>query len=83
MNDAKDEQVLLKIEDVARLTGLSVGTLYHWVSQRRIPFVRLSPRSIRFRRSDLEHWLDGMHHPARDETTPKGGKRVSLVLPGP
>lgn len=48
---------LLTINEVAELTGLTVGTLYHFVSQRRIPVVRLSKRCIRFRHSDLSHWI--------------------------
>jgi excisionase family DNA binding protein len=51
---------LLTIVDVSQLTGLSVGTLYHWISQKRIPVVRFSPRCIRFRRSDIEAWISGM-----------------------
>jgi len=49
--------MLLTVRDVAKLTGFSVGTLYHFVSQRRIPVVRISSRCIRFRRSDLEQWI--------------------------
>ena len=52
------ERLLLDIKEVAELTGFSPGSLYHWVSQGRIPFVRISSRCIRFRRSDLEAWLD-------------------------
>jgi excisionase family DNA binding protein len=48
---------LMDIAAVAAWTGLSVGTLYHFVSQRRIPFVRISARCIRFRRRDIESWL--------------------------
>jgi len=48
---------LLSIEQVSEITGISVGTLYHWVSQKRIPVVRLSSRCIRFRLSDIEAWL--------------------------
>ncbi len=63
-------RLLLNVSEVAELTGLSAGTLFHWVSQRRIPYVRLSPRCIRFRLCDLENWLaarvetpnDPMHH---------------------
>ncbi len=51
-------QLLLTIEAVSELTGFPIGTLYHWVSQRRIPVVRFSPRCIRFRRSDIEAWID-------------------------
>lgn len=52
-----EDKLLLDIEEVAELTGLSVGTLYHWVSQRRIPVVRFSSRCIRFRRCDLDAWI--------------------------
>jgi excisionase family DNA binding protein len=48
---------LLTVQEVAGITGLSVGTLRHWVSQGRIPFVRFSARCVRFRRSDIETWI--------------------------
>jgi excisionase family DNA binding protein len=55
-----DDQRLLTIDDLAALTGFSVGTLYHWVSQKRIPVVRFSARCVRFRRSDIEAWIAQM-----------------------
>jgi len=55
-----DSKLLLDIAEVSRLTGFRVGTLYRWVSERRIPFLRFSPRCVRFRRSDLEQWLAGL-----------------------
>jgi excisionase family DNA binding protein len=48
---------LLTVKEVSELTGLAVGTLYHFVSQQRIPVVRLSKRCIRFRYSDLLDWI--------------------------
>jgi excisionase family DNA binding protein len=48
---------LMDIKAVASWTGLSVGTLYHLISQRRIPVVRISSRCVRFRLSDLEKWI--------------------------
>jgi excisionase family DNA binding protein len=58
---------LLTVKEVASLTGLAVGTLYHFVSQGRIPVVRISPRCLRFRESDLQRWFDaltcGPEHP--------------------
>jgi excisionase family DNA binding protein len=59
-----EHKELLTIEEVAELTGFSVGTLYHWVSQGRIPVVRLSARCIRFRRSDIDEWLEQHFVPA-------------------
>jgi excisionase family DNA binding protein len=49
---------LLTIREVAILTGLEVSSLYHFVSQFRIPVVRLSARCIRFRYSDLLKWIE-------------------------
>ena len=61
---------LLNINDVAAMTGLAVGTLYHLVSQQRIPVVRISSRCLRFRESDLQQWFDAMtigpKHPAEN-----------------
>ena len=51
------EDKLLTINEVSELTGLAVGTLYHFVSERRIPVVRLSKRCIRFRKRDLSDWI--------------------------
>lgn len=53
-----DADKLLTIQEVAVMTGLAVGSLYHLVSQRKIPVVRLSKRCLRFRRSDLYRWFD-------------------------
>jgi predicted DNA-binding transcriptional regulator AlpA len=50
---------LLRAEDVGEITGLSVETLAQWRSQRKgIPFVKLSRNCVRYRREDLERWLD-------------------------
>lgn len=47
----------LTYAQTAELLGVKQGTLYAWVSRRVIPFVRLSPRVVRFRRVDLDTWL--------------------------
>lgn len=58
MNEFQDR--LLKIDEVSQLTGLSIGTLYHYCSEGRIPVVRLSKRCIRFRLSALLNWFSEM-----------------------
>ena len=35
---------LFSVEELAEYTGLKVSTLYAWVSQERIPFVKLGRR---------------------------------------
>jgi excisionase family DNA binding protein len=59
-----DEKILLTVAEVANLTGFAEGTLRHFVSQKRIPVVRISARCVRFRRSDIEAWLEQMLIPS-------------------
>jgi excisionase family DNA binding protein len=51
---------LLTIREVAALTNLSVGGLYHRVSAQQLKVVRFSKRCIRFRYSDVVEWIE-MH----------------------
>lgn len=62
--DATTSDRLLTINEVAEMTGLAVGTIYHFVSEKRIPVIRLSRRCVRFRLSDLQAWFDTMVDPA-------------------
>jgi excisionase family DNA binding protein len=48
---------LLRVDEVATLLGISVGGLYHLVSQKRVPVVRISSRCIRFSRRALSDWV--------------------------
>lgn len=36
-----DTPILLTAGEVAKLTGFAEGTIRHFVSQRRIPFIRI------------------------------------------
>ena len=49
---------LLDVTEVAQFLGLAPGTIYHLVSQRRIPVVRISARCVRFRPSDIMAWIE-------------------------
>lgn len=55
--DAPKLKPLLTYEEAGRLLNLPIGTLYAWVSQRRIPHVRLSGRVVRFDEDELGRWL--------------------------
>lgn len=50
---------LLMPKQAAELLGLPKGTLAQWRSQRRgPPYIKLEGRLVRYRRSDLEEWLE-------------------------
>jgi excisionase family DNA binding protein len=50
---------LMTSSEVAQLLQVEEGTVKQWVKAQRIPVVRLSSRCLRFRRSDIDAWLDG------------------------
>ena len=50
---------LLDYTEAAELLGVQRGTLYAWVSQRRVPHVRFSPRCVRFDKAELQRWVEG------------------------
>jgi excisionase family DNA binding protein len=45
------------VKEVADFLGLSVGTIYHMVSQKRLPCVRYSARCLRFDPCAIEEWV--------------------------
>jgi excisionase family DNA binding protein len=57
--DEADDR-LLRVDEAAKMLGLSVGGLYHLVSQRRIHVVRISSRCIRFSQRALREWVESL-----------------------
>lgn len=51
------EQLLIDVHELSQLICVSSGTLYHWVSANRIPYVRLSARCLRFSPTAIREWL--------------------------
>jgi excisionase family DNA binding protein len=58
---------LLRLPEAARRLGLKPATLRSWVMRRRVRFVRLSARAIRFRAEDIERIISDCEVPAREE----------------
>jgi len=56
---------LLNIDEVSYFTGISKGTLYNWVSQRKIPFVKCNGL-LRFDVEDIERWIEDNKISARE-----------------
>jgi excisionase family DNA binding protein len=70
-----NNKLLLNVAEVSELTGITVGTLYHWVSQGRIPCVRLSSRCLRFRFKDIETWVERFTQPSNEPKVKKHASR--------
>ncbi|MBI5453937.1 MAG: helix-turn-helix domain-containing protein, partial [Deltaproteobacteria bacterium] len=50
------QKQLLDTKEASELLGIKKNTLYEWVIQRKIPFVKVG-RLTKFRRDALEEWL--------------------------
>jgi excisionase family DNA binding protein len=57
--------------EAAEFLGISRLTIYHWTSEKRIPFVRISARCIRFRLCDLEAWVSANTVSSQDAELPR------------
>jgi excisionase family DNA binding protein len=65
-----EDQRLWTVTEAARFLQISPGTLFHWISQNRVPVIRLSPRCVRFSRKALLEWV------AQLDQKPGGASRL-------
>lgn len=49
---------IMDINEVSAYLKVSKRTVYKWVSQRMIPSIKIG-RLLRFRKEDIETWLEG------------------------
>lgn len=47
---------LMNIQQAAEYLGLSVGTLYQWRCQRKVPYIKVG-RKLKFKKDQLDQWL--------------------------
>lgn len=78
--EERDERpLLIDIRELSRLTGISVGTLYHWAAASKIPCVRLSKRALKFRKDSILEWIERLSESECGETwdSPAPNRRKS------
>ena len=59
------DEKLMNIAAVSVFLGVSSSGVYQWVSQRKIPFVKLG-RSVRFDQYEISKWLEGKKVKSQD-----------------
>ena len=52
-----EQNVLLNVKQVAQYLQLKESTIYSWAQDKKIPAIKIG-RTWRFRRSDLDTWLE-------------------------
>jgi excisionase family DNA binding protein len=48
---------LLTIRELSKILKINKSTLYQWVNEGKIPYIRMGG-IIRFRKNDIVKWLD-------------------------
>jgi len=51
------EKKLLEIKELSAYLGVKVNTLYSWVNQQKIPYVKIN-RLVRFEIQRIDEWLE-------------------------
>lgn len=49
--------MLMNIHELSRLLTVSSSGIYQWVSQRKVPFIKIG-RSVRFDSKEIDAWLE-------------------------
>jgi len=58
VKNKEDQKELLTIKEASKFTGYAVQTLYGFVCNRKIPFVkRPGSKFLRFKKSELIEWM--------------------------
>ena len=47
---------LISIQQAAEYLGITVGTIYQWRSQHKIPYIKVG-RRVKFKKEQLDQWL--------------------------
>jgi excisionase family DNA binding protein len=49
---------LISVQQLAEKINFAPRTIYRWVSDRRIPFVKMPGNDIRFDKQKIESWIE-------------------------
>jgi len=53
----RSNPILWNIKQASEVIGIPVGTIYCWVHQKKIPFIKVNGR-LMFDPKDIQAWLD-------------------------
>jgi excisionase family DNA binding protein len=53
-----EQDVLWTVADAAHFLKLTPGSVYHLISQHRVPVIRISSRCVRLSRRALSEWVE-------------------------
>jgi excisionase family DNA binding protein len=49
---------LISVQELSKMLNFAPRTIYRWVKDRRIPFVKMPGNDIRFDKQKIEAWIE-------------------------
>ena len=49
---------LISVQELSKMLNFAPNTIYRWVKDRRIPFVKMPSNDIRFDKAKIENWIE-------------------------
>jgi len=49
---------LISVQELSKMLNFAPKTIYRWVKDRRIPFVKMPGNDIRFDKQKIENWIE-------------------------
>lgn len=75
------EDRLLTVREAAEFLQLSRFSLYHFVSQHRVPVIKLSRRCIRFSQAALRAWVESLSQAPETSSYQRRNRKAKAVMP--
>lgn len=66
-----EEDIIFDIKGLSSYLNVSIKWLYEQTCFKRIPHLKLSNKQLRFRKKDIDKWLDSLKRPAVSEPASK------------
>ncbi len=78
-------EILWTVSEVSSYLNFNPSTIYQWVKLRKIPHLRIGKKGLRFRKSTIDRWLEGLLVLPEGKDEEKIGKRIleSMGKPPP
>jgi excisionase family DNA binding protein len=58
----EEKERLFTVDEMCKLLQVDKRTMCDWIQYRKIPYVRLDKKFIRFRMSDIVKWVQRKQH---------------------
>jgi len=71
---------LLTAREVGELLGVSTETVLRWVRAGKLPSIRMPGGALRFRKCDIEEWLDERATLTRGDVTHPVERRSGATI---